>query len=313
MAKSKQEKNKRKQKAATKRNARGSNKKKTISRSKPLATQQGLFKKPTSFSSLAELTDYASKCIYVIARIRQENGLSTCSTLGTGFLAGRNRLITCAHVMNGEGIAAHRDGDTYLLAYRNPPEWHRGFIQLTIDDNLFIYPDNDSAVIYLPDSFYYDGTGKMLRSPDHFLDLEKSIISLGTDVGVLGYPMQSLDFTEDGSDIKLDGIILRADRGVVNTRYKNDEVWMYEFTMGFNPGNSGGPILDINTGKVIAMVHGYQSIPIKAIEEEVPLKKPNDRTSKNVRVVSVVRALYSLGLGSQNYISYENKHKLSFR
>jgi len=274
--------------------------------------QQALFELPNSFSSFADLAQFASSSVYIIARIRQEGESTRITTLGTGFLAGEHRMVTCDHVMNSEG-SEHHDDDIYLLAQRNHPEWHRSFVRLKSGEDLFLNPENDSAILYLPDSFYYDESGNMIKDPKIHLRLSRAPSRLASDVGVLGYPMQQLLFQDDGSDVNIETMILRADKGVVNATYKDsNDITMTEFTMGFNPGNSGGPILDIMTGNVIAIVHGYQSLPIRAKVEHIPLDMIDGGT-KDEDVVSVVRALYSLGVSSVNLLGYENSHGLSFK
>ena len=37
--------------------------------------------------------------------------------------------------------------------------------------------------------------------------------------------------------------------------------YTYEFTMPFYSGNSGGPVFDIKTGEVFAMVQGFRVFP----------------------------------------------------
>lgn len=299
----------------------GHNKKKRGSKeSRPAKKQAPLLTEPTSFSSFAELTSHASNSVYAIARLRLDsNGQTILATLGTGFLAGPNRMMTCSHVIHDSNDSAsqHKDDDLYLFVQRNHPHWHKTFINLTLNKTLFLEPDKDSAVIYLPDSFYFDANGNMLHDPNDHLHLSKSVPVLATEVGVLGYPLQQMQFTPDNSDVNINSVMVRADQGIVNVTYKTDEnIAINEFTMNFNPGNSGGPIMDRKSGLVLALVHGFASIPIMAVKEVVAANQieGGDKDAEGeVDVLSTIRALYSNGYSSVNYLDYESKHQISFK
>lgn len=296
-----------------------SNKHRRRSQSKQLQ-QTRLLKRPTSFSDYAELTQYAENNVFTISRLRDENGRVSSTTLGTGFLCGPGRMLTCAHVIDSkdDSNAKHADGDVYLFVMRSAAPgfrdiYHRAFqTSILKDRTLFVDHQMDAAVIYLDESFYHDETGSLIRDPNDYLELARSEKRIGTGVGVLGYPMQSIGFTPDGSDIEMSGVLLRADAGVVNLSYKNKNgILYYDFTMAFNPGNSGGPILDIKTGEVIAYVHGYQSVPINMAKETIP--EHMRENGEPVSVYTTVRALYSNGISALNLLPYEEKHDLKFR
>jgi V8-like Glu-specific endopeptidase len=259
------------------------------------------FKRPVKFDTFAELVDFAKHCVYAVARLRVDGQSISCTSLGTGFFVGKNRFMTCSHVINNpeSNGEKHVDGDMYCLIRRDENgTWHQSpNLLLKNDETLFDYPDSDMAILYIPDSFYSNGNGGYFLHPEHYLPLSKKQVNIGTEVGVLGYPMQQIGFTPD-SKLDISGIFIRGDMGIVNTRYylngqsEEDKTHFYEFTMAFNPGNSGGPILDIRTGKVVAMVHAYKSIPIQLVIE--------------------VRTLYSVGLDVHNYKQYSENHQIVF-
>lgn len=312
MGGSPRDKQKRQQKHSAKRTAQARSKKPAkIDKPRPAAYQLPLFDRPSSFENFGETANYTKYCVYAISRIRTSNGQTSCTTLGTGFLAGRARLMTCAHVINSQepGGDKHRDGDVYCIAQRNEDgTWYKSFIKPVLNETLFVYEDVDMAVIYLPDDFYTNDAGEYVQHPDRYLELARTPLGIGTDVGVLGYPMQAITFTPDGNDVDIGNLLIRADRGVINTRYiEASKVQYYDFTLSFNPGNSGGPIVDVKTGRVIGMVHGYNSVPIHVAKEMIPIDGGAPQ-----EVLSVIRALYSKGLDSRNYLIYEKLHGLAF-
>jgi len=182
---------------------------------------------------------------------------------------GPNRLFTCAHVINdlkhpSVQLAQHQDGDGYLFIQKTDGEFHSHAVKnLILNEHIFLYPEIDAAIIYLPDEFYMH-QGSFIKNPVNHLLFSGEQAAIGSDVGVLGYPMQQVRFTPSGQ-LDQSSVIMRADKGVINTRYiaTQDNTHMYEFTIAFNPGNSGGPILSQDTGSVIGWVQGFNPFPIK--------------------------------------------------
>ncbi len=128
------------------------------------------------------------------------------------------------------------------------------------------------GIFGLPDSFVVAQDGTPIRDKCEYIRIAKPLGPIGTSVGVLGYPLTVVTF--DAQDImkpKLGDVILRADVGVVNAQYTMapDHV-MYDYTMAFNPGNSGGPVFDTRTGRAIALVRGFKTIDINAREVQLP-------------------------------------------
>lgn len=276
-------------------------------------TPTQLIEKPEVFSTFADTCAYVKKHVYIIARVRQIGDQARLITLGTGFLAGFSRMLSCAHVFNDPNKgddAIHQDSDKYVLIQNDEfGNWHRALIELSLNSTLFLYPKIDTAVIYLPDSFYSDGSNEF-RSKNDFLKLSTNVHRIGTDVGVLGYPMQNVE-TDETEGIKVSTVHLRGDRGVINTGQFTDGIVMTEFTLAFNPGNSGGPIFNSDTGEVIALVHGYSSAPIKYIREQIPEALIEDMGGTQY-VNSTIRALYSLGVCTINLLELGEQHKLGF-
>jgi hypothetical protein len=225
-------------------------------------------KKPVRFTGFEKMIDYAHSYVYSITRLRKHLNQTVPVPLGTAFLGGEHRLITCAHCINNPRqasatFAQHRDEDVYMLINKDQyGNYQTSFISPKLNKDLYVFQDIDIAIFQLPDDFY-QVNGSKIRNPKNHLIFEKDLQLIGSEVGVIGYPLQEVFFMPSG-DINYDSLIVRVDKGVINTRYNNGEGnTMYEFTMAFNPGNSGGPILSTTTGTVVGIVHGFSSHAIK--------------------------------------------------
>lgn len=261
--------------------------------------------RPANFRDFAECVNWMKKSVYLIARGRQMQvdgkTFINWTTLGSGFLAAPYRLLTASHVINDQtkksDLALHRAGDVYYLIRNDGDSFHwRSFLP-ELDKDIFLYPDLDIAVIYLDERFY-NATDPNVPKKDDYFRIDTSFEPIGSSVGVLGYPLAKLEFENfDITRPRAGDIFLRAEAGVINTRYKTKEgSSVYEFTMMFNPGNSGGPIFDIKTGKAISLVAGFRATPI--VEEERILTDDGAKTMKVYKekaYISTVHATYSVG------------------
>ncbi len=269
--------------------------------------------KPDSFLSFKEVVSYAKSCVYHITRIRQAGANNIEQyPLGTGYLIGKNRMMTCSHcIFNTQTPdnpgAHHQDGDVYLFVNRDENGYcHTAYLEPKINENLFTFPNIDGAIFYLPDGFYKHN-GDWIMNPAQHLSFKAIPLDIGSKAGVLGYPLQGLVIMPDGTPT-VSQIYLRGDYGVVNTRHHTD-VFQYEFTMAFNPGNSGGPIFDIESGLVIGMVHGYRTYPIGTLPMTLPSQDPLERPAA---VIVPLTTTYSIGFAAVNYQQLKDKHGLSF-
>lgn len=270
------------------------------------------------FSSIVDAVTFAKTAVYSITRFRAKGNQTTYTTIGTGFLCSPNKMMTCAHVMSNkestEPMSHHADGDHYfLLSIDDNNKKHLHQIELTVGKNLHIYPEIDMAVITLDDGFYYSGK-KVNVSKNMYLRLNTEKLKLCEDVAILGYPVQGNGLVIDPNtgQVNTGNIMIRADKGVVNTTYSDSSdngVCKYEFTMNFNPGNSGGPILDVS-GNAVAIVHGYKSFPIKTITEEYPVIDPETKIESKINQQATIRATYSIGYSSVNAVALIKEHGL---
>jgi len=261
-----------------------------------------------TFNKFSDTCAHVKPSVYIIARYRQVGEKAELTTLGTGFLAGDARLVTCSHVIDNEN-SPHNDGDAYLLMQVDEyGAWHRAMVSVIRNKTLFTYPNVDAAILYLPDDFYVVD-GKPIKQRDQHLTLTRTVKPIGSDVGVIGYPMQEIKVSDTGIP-QHESLHLRADKGVINTGHVTGGVAFTEFTMAFNPGNSGGPIFDAETGEVTAFVHGYNSTAILYAKERLPVHQHAELGA--TEVITSVRALYSIGICSNNLQQYAAKHGLSF-
>lgn len=254
----------------------------------------------------------------MIARCRLKDNQIICTTLGTGVLVAPNRMVTASHVINdpdaSKTLMQHLDGDIYyLIRHDDEGNWHYRYYKPTLNKGIFLYPEVDLAIFYLEDAFYADEKNTYLLKSD-FIPVDIDFKTIGTEIGVLGYPMCSLDFKTDINSPKFGDVLLRADSGIINCRYKTSEsVSQYEFTVAFNPGNSGGPIFDMKTGKLISLVHGYRAIPIKMkileLTKEEKIKFGVDLYEKD-SYLDVVHASYSKGFATPSFVTIFRQHKL---
>jgi hypothetical protein len=234
--------------------------------------------------------------------------------LGTGFIAAPGRLMTAGHVLddtitlNAPDMARHRDGDIYYLIRHEEDGFSHYFsMQCERDKELFTYAGVDLGIIHLPARFYSSpGLDKK-----YFLEVASDFSGIATPVGVLGYPLTQLDF--DGGDLnkpKIGDVLLRADRGVINTRYTlPGDIKMFEFTMAFINGNSGGPIIDIKSGKVVSWVQGYRKVDIEVKEKDLPPSFTAQKYSLT-SYIEVAQAAYSIGVATASVVDKLKTHAI---
>lgn len=278
-------------------------------------------KRPESFHNFVDCLKYLKKSVYVVVRGRktmiEEKEAINWITLGTGFVAAPNRFLTAGHVINDPDkgdLFKHQEGDKYyLLRHDDDDQLHYRIFEPKINKELFIYPDIDLAIIYLDAEFYKSGE-KILAEKNDFIRISKDFLPIGTPVGVLGYPLTKLEFEDrDINKPHIGNILLRTDQGVINCRYKTSEKHsLYEFTMAFNPGNSGGPIFDIKTGRVVSIVKGYRASQINTKEISISEEGAKQlKIYKEKAFIEVLHATYSMGFATPSFLEILKQHSIN--
>lgn len=162
---------------------------------------------------------------------------------GTGFLIGRNRFLTNAHVVS--------NATKVVIRTMNDPEPHAARV-------VHIAHDCDLAIVEAEDANHFDKLKKLTFG---------GIPKLNTEVSVVGYPI-------GGDRVSVTrGVVSRIDfRPYSHTGVDNHLT--IQVDAAINPGNSGGPVLQ--NGKVVGVAfQGYSGrvaqnvgymIPVPVIE-----------------------------------------------
>lgn len=276
-------------------------------------------KRPEKFHYFHDCVSVLRKSVYMIVRgIETEvekKKMINWQTLGTGFLVAPNRMVTASHVIDssGNGGKNHEDGNKYYLVRRDDIDsFHFHIFEPKINDDIFLYPDKDLAVIYLNDNFYQEGD-KIFVDKNEFIRVSQDLQPIGKEIGILGYPLCQLTFeNSDLSKPKIGDVLLRTDKGVINCKYKTSDIdFHYEFTLSFNPGNSGGPIFDVRNGRLISIVKGYKAIPINNKEVIIPEEKRKDLKEYSEKsFIETLHVNYSLGFSSVSFLDIFKKHNI---
>lgn len=140
-------------------------------------------------------------------------GVSPTSGTGSGFVIGKKRILTNAHVVSDiRSLQVQKEGD---------PKRYRASVA-------FSGHDCDLAVLKVENDAFFEGTKP--------LKFAKEIPQLSDEVTVLGYPM-------GGSRISVTrGVVSRIDYSIYS-HSGVDQHLVLQVDAAINPGNSGGPIL----------------------------------------------------------------------
>jgi len=220
------------------------------------------------------------------------NGGYQVTSLGSGFFVSSRVFVTCWHVIDSPQ-SPNQPGDLYRLV--NNLDGTHGIIHEInngVGTDIHLYPDQDFAILLSS------------SKPDQaFLPISFADIPVGQEIGVAGYPLARI-VTDQNGDVTLSGMVFRVAKGVATSYYKTDldsgdghplkETMILEVNFLFVPGNSGGPIFDAETGRVIAYVKGFQRHKIQEVHEQCQLIPVPSGMSPEY--LDSVYAVYSLGL-----------------
>jgi len=209
---------------------------------------------PTEPRKFHEVVADLRNVVFSVIRDRPKptGGLESAA-LGTGFFVRQGVFISCEHVLNPPN-APHIAGDSYRLIANldgNDATVHT-VTAPQIGKELSLFPQIDLAVLQVANGPNQD-----------FAPVCYSDVLVGHEIGVVGYPLATLA-TDASGNLLLDGLIYRAGRGVITGRFQGDltaaakAIPLLEVNFMFVSGNSGGPVFDPETGRILGMVQGIQ-------------------------------------------------------
>jgi S1-C subfamily serine protease len=246
--------------------------------------------------SFTEIVRDMRYCVFSIVRLRADGsgqaGRYRQLGAGSGFFVGPNTFLTCNHVVN-PADTPHADGDCCMLVQNlgGGAAKHSVGMPLTVGNNLHLFPECDLAIIQAPgDAQPYATVG--------YNDILE-----GTEIGVAGYPLSQIIPGPNGEP-QFPGVIYRVARGVVTAGVtqaleprpnpRTRPLNTVEVNFMFVPGNSGGPIFDAETGRVMAFVHGFTSPEIR--QDYVDTSPQNVGAGAPNKHIQSLHAIYSLGI-----------------
>ena len=231
--------------------------------------------------------------VFAVVRLRPAaNELFEITTLGSGFFVSSEVFVTCWHVIDSPE-APHQVGDKYKLVSNLGPGLVVYDIGEEIGKDIHLYPDKDFAILLCHQ-----------KKDQAFLSLSYADIPVGCEIGVAGYPLAGLSTDANGNP-DASKLVYRVAKGVATAVFRNDvntndghpllDTPIVEVNFLFVPGNSGGPIFDAETGRVIAYVKGFQA---HRINEAVQQCFPGTQLPEGLSSVylACVHAVYSIGL-----------------
>jgi hypothetical protein len=248
---------------------------------------------PTNRRAFTSVAADVRHTVFSVQRFRpRPDKLFDITALGSGFFVSSEAFITCRHVIDGQ-LSPHKDGDLYRLV--NNLDGKHGIIHEVnggVGKDIHLYPDDDLAILL----------SKTIKN-QAFLPVSYADIPIGAAIGVAGYPLAQVTVDQD-KNMTLSGVIYRVSQGVANAVYRTDlnfkndaplkDASVVEVNFLFVPGNSGGPIFDAETGRVLAYVKGFR-YP-KIIESEETCNLIAVPAGLQPKYLSAIYAVYSVGL-----------------
>jgi len=207
---------------------------------------------------------------------------------GSGFFINRDGLLlTARHVVPSLTTPSR----VYFILHRSnsTSAWYATSRSLTHD-----FPDIDVCAI------------KFDRKVG-WLPLSQYLPKQGAEIAVYGFPASQIQINNGQingdlikpraskatiSSIQAESMSFTGATGIINVQGKT----MIESQFVFIKGNSGGPVLDAKTGKVVGIVTGVQNIPQDARLESVTLN------NQNQNVIGIPYASYSFAMSISEVI-----------
>jgi hypothetical protein len=248
---------------------------------------------PTKDRVFSSVVADARHAVFAVVRQRPAlNGTFDYTALGSGFFVSSEVFVTCWHVVDPPELP-YQPGDVYRLV--NNLDGTNGIIHEInggVGTDIHLFPDHDFAIMI-----------SKTKKDQAYFPISYSEIPTGLEIGVAGYPLPAL-IPDASGNITLGGLVYRVANGVVTAVFKGDlnsgdghplqNVTQVEFNFMFVPGNSGGPIFEAETGRVVAYVKGFRFPKIKELHEQCSLIPVP--AGLNQAYIDSVRAIYSIGL-----------------
>jgi hypothetical protein len=231
--------------------------------------------------------------VFAVVRFRpsQQAGLYDISVLGSGFFVSSEAFITSWHVIDSPELP-HQAGDKYQLV-SNLGVTAVALPLGEIGKDIHLFPDKDLAILICK-----------ARKDQAYLSVSYADIAVGSEIGVAGYPLAMLA-TDANSNPDVKALVYRVAKGVATAVFRYDmdhgdghplkDAQVVEVNFLFVPGNSGGPMLEAESGRAIAYVKGFRTHKIQEKAEQCfpNTKIPDGLTST---YLDSVHAVYSVGL-----------------
>lgn len=214
------------------------------------------------------------------------------SNLGSGFFVAPKIFLTCHHVVNSSK-SPHVVGDRYQLAQSLSANSVTGSPQFipVLGTDLHFFADRDAAILQLGDA------------DRPYVSVGYNDISAGAEIGVAGYPLPRFVLDPAGN-LQLANLIYRVAKGVVTSTVRQSltpgsepvtvQLNTIEVNFLFVPGNSGGPIFDAETGRVLAYVHGFMDNQI--VQRYSETNQEHVTAGAPAKHIQALHAVYSLGI-----------------
>jgi S1-C subfamily serine protease len=186
------------------------------------------------------------KIVFIGYKIKQPDNSYKFNFSGTGFVFKEKYIITCAHIYNQ---VHHIEGAEIFAGFL---EETRTNIDTYRTHDLIYKKHNDQfdiCIFELKENNYKPQETFILEDLTTDKDLEK--VLPGADALFVGFPLAN-DFIQMGI-----GITLFANNTMIGAiKYSNNDnkVDFIQVDSHVNPSNSGSPLFDIESGKIIGLI-----------------------------------------------------------